>query len=206
MKAAYSWVLCSLAIYLSACASFQSAGEISQGRQAFLIGNNEAALAHFQRAAQIDPNYVYGTPLRQGVWSYVGRSEYATGRLAQARRSLERALATNRHEDIARLYLGMTLAREGDQQRGLQEITDGMRGIHSWIDNVAETLRFSTGKFWDPQRHIRSDIQTTLAMTSTPSVDWEKVLAGGERIGKAIEAESDRALSDEVHEISRMPD
>ncbi len=88
MKSVYSSIVFSLAIYLSGCASMQSAGEINHGRQAFLIGNNEAALSYFQRAAQIDPNCVYGTPLRQGVWSYVGRAEYLTGRLPQARASL----------------------------------------------------------------------------------------------------------------------
>ena len=195
-----------LVFVLSGCASLQSAGEISHGRQAFLIGNNEAALSYFQRAAQIDPNYVYGTPLRQGVWSYVGRTEYATGRLAQARQSLERALSANQREDIARLYLGMTLARDGDRQRGLKEIDGGIRGIQGWIDNLAETQRFSAGKFWDPQRYIRSEIQMTLAMLSTPSVDWDKVIASGEWIGKTMEAESDRALRDEIHERSRWPD
>ena len=205
MKSVYSSALFSLAIYLSGCAAIQTGGEVNSGRQAFLIGNNEAALSYFERAAQRDPDYIYGTPLRQGVWSYVGRAEYSVGRFAQARQSLERALSANRREDIARLYLGMTLAREGDRQRGLKEIDGGMRGIHSWIENIAETQRFSTGKFWDPQRKIRSEIQMTLAMISTPSVDWEKVIASGEWVGKTLEAESDRALRDEIYEISRMP-
>ena len=195
-----------LAVALSGCAAIQSAGEINHGRQAYLIGDNEAALSYFQRAAQRDPDYIYGTQLRQGVWSYIGRTEYASGRLAQARQSLERALAANRREDIARLYLGMTLAREGDRQRGLKEIDGGMRGIHSWLEDLSETLRFSVGKFWDPQRQIRSEIQTTLAMISMPRVDWDKVIASGEWVGKTMEAEVDRALREEIYEISRMPD
>jgi len=47
---------------------------------------------------------------------------------------LERALSANRQEDIARLYLGLTLAREDDRQRGLKEIEGGMRGINSFLD------------------------------------------------------------------------
>jgi tetratricopeptide (TPR) repeat protein len=191
---------------LSGCASMQSAGEISHGRQAFLIGNNDAALSYFQRAAQRDPRYVYGTPLSQGVWSYVGRTEYAIGRFAQARQSLERALSANQREDIARLYLGMTLAREGDRQRGLKEFDGGIRGIHGWLEEISQTQRFSVGKFWDPQRYIRSEIQITLAMLSTPNLDWDKVIASGEWIGKTMEAEIDRALRDEMYELSRMPD
>ena len=206
MKSVYSSILFSLAIYLSGCASIQTAGDVTQGRQAYLIGNNEAALSYFQRAAQRDPDYIYGTPLRQGVWSYVGRTEYTVGRLAQARQSLERALSMNQREDIARLYLGMTLAREGDRQRGLKEIDGGMRGIHGWLEDISQTLRFSVGKHWDPQRQIRSEIQTTLTMISMPSVDWDKVIASGEWVGKTMEAEVDRSLRSEIYEISRMPD
>ena len=194
------------AVVFSGCASLQSAGEINHGRQAFLVGNNEAALSYFQRAAQTDPDYIYGTPLRQGVWSYVGRTEYATGRFAQARQSLERALSANQREDIARLYLGMTLAREGDRQRGLKEIDGGMRGIHGWLEDISQTQRFCVGKHWDPQREIRSEIQMTLAMLSTPSVDWDKVIASGEWIGKTMEAEADRALRSENFDFSHLSD
>ena len=64
--------LFSLILLVSGCAGFQAAREVNSGRQAYLTGNNEVAYAHFQKAAQVDPNYVYGTALRQGVWSYVG--------------------------------------------------------------------------------------------------------------------------------------
>ena len=87
----------SLFVFLAGCATMQSAGELQYGRQALLGGNNEAALGYFQSAAQRDPNYVYatGSSPKQSVWSYVGRSEYLTGRLPQARQTLERALASN---------------------------------------------------------------------------------------------------------------
>ena len=193
-------------VVLSGCAALQSAGDVNHGRQAFLIGNNEAALSFFQSAAQRDPNYMYGTDLRQGIWSYVGRSEYAVGRLPQARQTLERALAMNKDEDIARLYLGMTLARDGERQRGLKEIEGGMRGMRNWLEDIARTQPFSVGKYWDPKREIRFELQTNLAMISGASVDWEKLIANGEWIGKTMEAEIDRARRDEMYEISRRPD
>ena len=68
MKAITWVVFLSLAV-LSGCAAFQTGSEVLHGRQAFLIGNHEAALAYFQSAAQKDPNYPYGTALRQGIWS-----------------------------------------------------------------------------------------------------------------------------------------
>jgi tetratricopeptide (TPR) repeat protein len=99
------------------------------GRKAFLIGNNAAALGYFQNAAELDPNYVYGTALQQNIWSYVGRSEYSGSKLPQARNSLEKALSLNKEEDMARLHLGLTLVRSGNRPQGLKEIQGGMRGI-----------------------------------------------------------------------------
>jgi tetratricopeptide (TPR) repeat protein len=195
--------LLSLLISLSACAGYQAAREVNSGRQAYLIGNNEAAYAHFQRAAQVDPQYVYGTALRQGVWSYVGRVDYDMGRLPQARQALERALAANREEDLARLYFGLTLARDGDRQRGLKEIEGGLRGMHEWLEYVDRNHSSSFGRFWDPAREIRSAIQTDLAMISGRDIDWQKLIAAGEWVGKRMELENDLARRDETLERNR---
>src|SRR5262247_4327632 len=126
MKAKCSLALFSLLVFLTGCTSLQTGGEVQSGRQALLKGDNERALGYFYSAAQRDPNYVYatGSSPKQSVWSYVGRSEYLTGRFPQAQQTLERVISGERmisgirQEDIARLYLGLTLAREGDRQRG----------------------------------------------------------------------------------------
>lgn len=198
--------LLSLVIILSACAGFQAAREVNSGRQAYLIGNNEAAYAHFQKAAQVDPNYVYGTALRQGIWSYVGRVDYDMGRLPQARQALERALAANREEDLARLYFGLALARDGDRQRGLKEIEGGLRGMHGWLEYVDQNHSSSFGRFWDPAREIRSAIQTDLSMISGRDIDWQKLIAAGEWVGKRMELENDLARRDETMERNRQND
>lgn len=200
---AITWVLFLSVAVLSGCAAFQTGSEVLHGRQAFLIGNHEAALAYFQSAAQKDPSYTYGTALRQGIWSYVGRADYATGRFPQARQSLERALSVNKEEDIARLYLGLTLARDGDRQRGLKEIEGGMRGIHDWLEYITDAHRFSFGQFWDTRREIRSAIQGDLAMIAGRDLDWQKLIADVEWVGKRIEEESDLARRDESREQSR---
>src|SRR4030095_2649447 len=134
MKNPTTWLVLSLLISLSACTSMQVGSDVAAGRRAMLAGNNEAALGYFQSAANLDPTYRYGSAYKQGIWSYVGRSEYSTGRLPQARETLERALTTNKDEDVARIYLGLTYARTGDRQRGLKEIEGGMRGISDWLD------------------------------------------------------------------------
>jgi len=205
MKIKSSLVLFSLFVFLAGCTSLQSGGELQYGRQALLEGKNEAALGYFYTAAQKDPNYVYatGSSPKQGVWSYVGRSEYLTGRLPEARQNLERALSANRQEDIARLYLGLALAREGDRQRGLKEIEGGMRGINSFLDYISQAQRFSIGQYWDPGRDIRSAIQSDLAMISGKDLDWQRLTADTEWLGIRMEQESDLARRQEAQARSR---
>jgi len=205
MKAITLVVFLSVAV-LSGCAALQTGSEVLHGRQAFLIGNHEVALGYFNSAAQKDPNYVYGTALRQGIWSYVGRTEYATSRYPQAQKTLEKALSANKDEDIARLYLGLALARAGDRQRALKEIEGGMKGIHNFLEYLTQAHRFSFGRFWDARREIRSAIEGDLAMISGRDLDWQKLIANGEWLGKRIEEEGDLARRDEYRDQDRKSD
>jgi tetratricopeptide (TPR) repeat protein len=198
--------LLSMCGLLASCTSLQVGSNIAAGRRALLAGNNEAALSYFQSAAEMDPNYKYGTAFQQGVLSYVGRTQYAIGRLPQARETLEKALSANRDEDLARLYLGLTLARIGDRQRGLNEIEGGMKGIQAFLDYVNEAHRFSFGQFWDPAHAIRSAIQGDLAMISGREFDWQKLIVSGEWIGQMMEEEGDKARRDEARERDRDSD
>jgi tetratricopeptide (TPR) repeat protein len=196
----------SLLALISGCASLKVGSDVAAGRRALLAGNNETALVYFQSAAQQDPNYRWGTAYQQGILSYVGRTEYAVGRLPQARETLENALTVNRDEDVTRLYLGLTLARGGDRQRGLKEIEGGMRGIHAWLDYINEAQRFSFGQFWDPARAIRSAIEGDLAMISGREFDWQKLITSSEWIGRMMEEEGDKATRDEARERGREND
>ena len=134
MKVIYFLAGLSLSVSLWACAAVQSGGAIAQGRQALFQGNNQAALGYFQAAAQVDPNYLYGTELREGTLSFLGRAQYLTGDYARARSTLEKALAQHKEDNVARLYLGLTLARQGETQKSLQDIDAGMKGIHDFLD------------------------------------------------------------------------
>jgi tetratricopeptide (TPR) repeat protein len=200
----YSAVLIAL-LSAAGCASLRTGGEVQYGRQALLEGKSEAALGYFYSAAQMDPNYVYatGSSPKQSVWSYVGRTEYLTGRLPQARETLERSLAGNREEDIARLYLGLTLAKEGDRQGGLKEIESGMRGINNFLDYINQAQRYSIGQYWDPDRDIRGAIQVNLAMISGRDLDWQRLTADTEWLGIRMEQESDLARRQEAQARSQ---
>src|SRR5215475_4685336 len=205
MKTKTSLALFSLFVFLAGCTSLRTGGEVQYGRQSLLEGRSEAALGYFYSAAQMDPNYIYrtGSSPTQSVWSYVGRTEYLTGRIPQARQTLERALSSNQPEDITRLYLGLTLAREGDRARGLKEIESGMRGINNFLDYINQAKRFNIGQFWDVDRDIRRAIQSDLAMISGKDVDWQRLTADTEWLGIRMEQESDLARKQEAEENNR---
>src|SRR5215471_13774707 len=112
----YAIVLMSAGVFSGCGASFQGGSDLAQGRQALFRGDYPAALSYFQQAAQADPNAMYGAELREGVFSYLGRAQYLNGQLPAARTTLQQALARHKSDNLARLYLGLTLARQGDQK------------------------------------------------------------------------------------------
>lgn len=195
-----------MALSFAGCASFQVGRDFQSGRNALLAGKTELALSYFQGVAEKDPSYRYGTAYRQGVLSYLGRAEYAAGRLPQAQKTLERAIAADRDEDVARLYLGLTLARSDNRQRAATEIENSMKAIHGFLEWVTQTHRFSFGQFWDPNRQIRASIERDLAMIRSKEIDWPRLIANGEWLGKEIDEEVDRARADEVRERGREND
>jgi hypothetical protein len=181
----------SLSVLLSACAVVNTAGDIAQGRQAMLEGKYQLALDYFWTGDQIDPHYMYSAELREGVLSFLGRAQYLTGNYAQARQTLEKDLSHHRSDNVARLYLGLTLVRLGDRQAGLTNIQRGMSGIYNWLDYLNENFRFEFGQGWDPGGTIRAGIKSDLDMISSGKIDWSQLIADGEALGIGIEQEED---------------
>ena len=191
----YTWLVFVAALgFVSACASFQAGSNIQSGRLAFSIGNYQMARSYFDGAAQTDPNYIYRSDLPGGsVQSYLGRADYATERYSQARQELERALAINNEDNVARLYLGLTLARLGDRDNGLKDIQSAMQGLYDWMVYVQQHFRYSYGQFWDINGTIRAAIQVDLAMIASKEINWPTLLADGEWLGKKMDEEIDIA-------------
>ena len=188
------------------CASFQAAGQVQSGRRELLINNPEQALANFQQAAASSPNYVYESGLfREGIWTYVGRAQYATGKLQEARQSLERALAAYKDDYLAKLYLGLTLARSGDRSAGLsaglKEIDSGMKGLHDWLEYINASRPYTA--YWDPTREIRSELEKDIAMIAGKDIDWPQLIASAEWIGQKMEDEMDKVKRDEREHYRR---
>jgi tetratricopeptide (TPR) repeat protein len=186
--------------FLSACAAEV---KVQQGRMALLYGDPEVAIALFESAAELDPNFFYFSVFPQGIWTYVGRADYIAGRYPEARQALERAVSLHQEDNMARLYLGLTLTRSGDRQRGLQEIEGGMKGLQEWLDDVNQYAAFSYGQYWDPLKEIHAEIQNSLGMISRKDIDWQKLTASGEWVGRKMEEEIDIARQQESRDRTR---
>jgi tetratricopeptide (TPR) repeat protein len=182
-----------LLIFLSGCTALQVGQDVQLGRSALQMGRPEVALGYLGRAAEIDPNYTLPYTPRESVLTYLGRAYYETGTFAEARRTLEKALARDKGDYLARLYLGLTLMREGDTDRGRREAEEGLKGIYDWLENFSSAS--SSGIFWDPGRLIRSEIEKTLATKSEPS----EFVTAAQRIGREFDEEVDRARKDETY-------
>ena len=196
IKAKNRWALLVVLVLLCGCAG----SEMAAGRQALLMSKPDVALKDFQRVAQTDPNYVmHFVVFDEGVWTYLGRAQYLAGKLPEARQSLEKAVAQHNDDPLARLYLGLALAREKDRAKGLKEIENGMTGIYNLIEFIVDR-KVGAGKYWDPNREIRSEIQSDLAMIDGKEINWEKLISSCEWVGQKMEEEVDRATKDELNE------
>src|SRR5438094_9156803 len=93
----------------------QVSNDVELGRTALKVSNPELAVTFFQRTAESQSDYVVDTPpLRQGIWTYLGRAYYDAGRLSEAHDALSRALTRDSCDFIARLYLGLVMLRPAD--------------------------------------------------------------------------------------------
>lgn len=195
----------SLILLLAGCASFQVGSSIQRGRTALMIGDPKVALVHFQRAAQLDPDYLLNfTIFPQGVWTYVGRAYYAQGKLPEARKAFERALSLHAEDHLAKLYMGLVLARNGDRQKGLGEIEAGLRALGEWLDDLDQN--HPDGQFWDPGSDLRNEIQRDLAMISGKDIRWPQLISSAEWLGREFEEEIDRAREDKFDDLFRDSD
>jgi tetratricopeptide (TPR) repeat protein len=200
-------ILFALCGFLFGCTTtVQVGGAFQAGRRALIGGDDEEALRFFQSVAESNPNFVFatGSSPRQSIWSYVGRAQYLTDQFSQARQSLERAISGDREENIARLYLGLTLIQLAERERGLKEIETGLHGIQNFLDNINRTQGFSIGQFWDPNRDIRNAIQYNLQLISSENINWRQLTANIERIALQMERETDLARRQESRERRSM--
>jgi tetratricopeptide (TPR) repeat protein len=177
-------------VYFSGCAGIQVAGDVQAGRNALQTGRPNDAVGYLMRAADVDPTYKIPYRVPVGVLAYLGRAYYETGRDDEARNTLEKAVSLNKDDSLAHLYLGLTLLRTGDRDRGRKEIESGLKAIHETLEYIASDRIY--GYFWDPARTIRSDIDKTLAS----KLDDSQLTVAALRIGSEFDEEIDQARRD----------
>ena len=188
MKATDLLAMFWLSVLLSGCANYQVGGDVQAGVQALLAGNNQTALSYFQAAAQQDPNYIYSGLLNQGVLSYLGRAQYLSKDYTQARQTLEKALRQNKTDNLARLYLGLTQVRLGDNETGLNNIETSMKRINAWLKYLKGNF---PGEGWDPSGVIEGGSLSALAMISSGKIDWPRLFVYGESVGLRVEQQEE---------------
>ena len=185
-----------MVFFLSGCDSFKISGQFQSGRQAFLAKNYEESLTFFQKVAQANPNYVFESGMyRQGIWNYVGRAQYYSGKLVDARQSLEQALTVYPDDHLARLYLGLTRGRSGDSANSVRDVESGMKGLYTWLEYYESSRPFEA--FWDPAREIRSTIEKELKLISSNKIDWAQLISNAEWLGQRFEDEIDQVRRQE---------
>ena len=89
-----------LLLLMSGCSSV--GGEVQAGRNALQTNRPEAAVAYLASAAQVDPTYRIPYRIPAGVLGYLGRAYLETGRPAEARPTLEKAVKIDSQDPSSR--------------------------------------------------------------------------------------------------------
>jgi hypothetical protein len=129
-----------------------------------------------------------------------GRDTVSAG-LPEARQSLEKALSIYPDDYLAKIYLGLTLLRSGEDSRGLKELESGLKGLYDWLEYMNRTMPYTA--FWNPRREIRSAIEKDLEMLSSKDADRQQLISSAEWIGQRMEEEIDLVRRDEQRFMNR---
>ena len=187
-------------IALTGCTAFQTAGEFQRGRTALLGGMPAAATTYFQQAAALDTNLRYSI-FQESIWTYLGRAYYDAKNYTEARSALERALTIDSRDSFARLYLGLTLARQGNHEAGQREVLLGLQGLYDRLDYVVYyTVR---RPLLGPHgTNSRRDTSPTAGCQGFPA-EFRRLFDRLESLGMRVEQEIDLARRDETRERNR---
>ena len=184
-----------LLLPLVGCAASQATLEIQEGRRALLTASPEIAVQHFERAAALDSKNP-GSPLAESAWTYMGRAYYEAMKYSLARQALDRALAQNQDDDVARAYIGLIGARERSNEADRKQLQAGLQGVYDRIEYIK---RFTfAGEFWDPSNRLTAELLELIKALSVAQVNWNDVIPRVEEVMLKIENEIDQAERDEV--------
>lgn len=152
------------------------------------------AIQHLKQAITLDGELTL-SPLQESAWTYLGRAHYDAKKYLSARQALDRAVALNSADGMARLYLGLTLARESNPAAGQQEILRGLKYLDAALNHIIYST--SSGPYWDPSGSIRKELNRAQRDLATAQLKSETMFARLESLGVIIEEEIDKARRDE---------
>lgn len=190
LKRVFVAMLFSLLVFSAGCSGVAS--DVFAGRNALQTGRPNDAIGYLTRAADADPNYKIPYRIHVSGLAYLGRAYLETGRDAEARQTLERAVNLDKDDPLARLYLGIALVKTGDRERGRKELDAGLRAIDDTLEYIAADRVY--GFYWDPGMQIRDDVRKSIAA----KLDDAQLTSAGERIGRQFDEEIDKARRDEA--------
>jgi len=177
--------------------------DVRRGRQELLASNPSGALAYFQRGAETNPDYLSDLPpFDEGILTYVGRAYYDMGKLTEAKKALEQAVSRYKGDYMCSLYLGLTLARQGDHQQALRYIRVGLKSLRKWLSDFERT--HLEAPYWSIHLFER-EMQRTLELTKSRKIKWEELIDRGEWLGYNLELEVDE-VKDQIHDELTSPD
>jgi tetratricopeptide (TPR) repeat protein len=174
--------------------------ELHRGRVALLAGMPDAAATHFREAGAINGTLTY-SQLGQGIWTYLGRAYYDSKKYPEARQFLERAVAANNDDGFARLYLGLTLARQQSYDAGRKEVLGGLQTLSDRLNYIVYNT--ASGYYWDPTGQLRGELQAAHRAVTDAKPNLDKLFPRLENLGIAIEQEIDSAAKDETIQLNR---
>jgi len=182
-----NWFLFALVV-AAGCANVNVSKEVFSGRNALRLAKANEAVAHFEAASRLDPNYVSGfVPMDIGIWTYLGRAYYEAGNKEKALESLKRAKASGANDYFARIYLGLVMSQSGAQRDGGVELEAGLKGLAVWLETLPG--RLAEGRFWDPSGKLADTIATTRKMLLSERLNWQAITDNVEWLGKEFEKE-----------------
>ncbi len=188
-----------LLIFAGSCATIQVSTEVQSGRSALKLGQPKEALTQFEAAAAQDPNYTTRfTLLTTGIWTYVGRANYAIGEKDNALASLKRAKESSSDDYIGRIYLGLVMAQTGNARDGKAELEAGLKGLAVWLESLPGAG--IEGQLWDPGYRIANGISKLLKQVQAGRPDWPGIATNVEWLGKALEEEIENVKDDKARE------
>src|SRR5262249_879632 len=138
-----------------------------------------------------------GAELREGVLSYLGRAQYLNGQLPAARATLQQSLAQHKSNNLTRLYLGLTLAREGDRKAATTEIQSALKGMNDFLNYNINTFQNTVGSFWDQNGSLRKSIAANQSMITSGNIEWSVLISNLEQLAINYEQVEDIATQDQ---------